>query len=168
MNSIAWEQCSIKEIYKRNTERNGNQYSEKKTLSVATMNFNECGNGAAASSLENYKVLRVGDIAFEGHTNKEFTYGRFVLNNRENGIMSPRFTTLRPIAKQAFNFWEYYIHMERIMKDKLVRSTKAGTMMNELVIPDFLEQALSVPKLEEQRKIGNFLKQLDTLITLHQ
>ena len=54
------------------------------------------------------------------------------------------------------------------MKDKLVRSTKAGTMMNELVIPDFLEQALSVPKLEEQRKIGNFLKQLDTLITLHQ
>ncbi len=132
------------------------------------MIFNESGNGAADSSLDNYKVLRVGDIAFEGHTNKEFRYGRFVLNDIENGIMSPRFTTLRPIADQDYSFWKYYIHSEKVMRQKLVNSTKAGTMMNELVIDDFLEQTIFVPKLDEQKKIGACLNHLDHLITLHQ
>ena len=132
------------------------------------MIFNESGNGAADSSLDNYKVLRVGDIAFEGHTNKEFRYGRFVLNDIENGIMSPRFTTLRPIADQDYSFWKYYIHSEKVMRQKLVNSTKAGTMMNELVIDDFLEQTIFVPKLDEQKKIGACLNNLDHLITLHQ
>ena len=156
------------ELYKVNNERNEGQYSFEKTLSVATMTFNEQGNGADASSLAKYKVLRVGDLAFEGHTNKEFRYGRFVLNNLENGIMSPRFTTLRPIIKQDFNFWEYYIHSERVMRSKLVNATKAGTMMNELVPDDLFRQLILVPPMPEQTKLGGCFKHLDRLITLHQ
>ena len=132
------------------------------------MTFNEQGNGADASSLPKYKVLRVGDLAFEGHTNKEFRYGRFVLNNLENGIMSPRFTSLRPIIKQDFNFWEHYIHSERVMRSKLVNATKAGTMMNELVPDDLFQQLILVPPIHEQTKIGGYFKLLDNLITLHQ
>ena len=164
----AWEQRKFAELYQRNDERNKGQFGWDRTISVSTMIFNESGNGAADSSLDNYKVLRVGDIAFEGHTNKEFRYGRFVLNDIENGIMSPRFTTLRPIADQDYSFWKYYIHSEKVMRQKLVNSTKAGTMMNELVIDDFLEQTIFVPKLDEQKKIGACLNNLDHLITLHQ
>ena len=156
------------EIYEVNNERNAGQYSFEKTLSIATMTFNEQGNGADVSSLSKYKVLRVGDLAFEGHTNKEFRYGRFVLNNLENGIMSPRFTTLRPIIKQDFNFWEYYIHSERVMRSKLVNATKSGTMMNELVSVDLFRQLILLPKMPEQTKIGGYFKHLDNLITLHQ
>ena len=156
------------EIYEVNNERNEGQFSFEKTLSIATMTFNEQGNGADASSLPKYKVLRVGDLAFEGHTNKDFRYGRFVLNNLENGIMSPRFTTLRPIIKQDFNFWEYYIHSERVMRSKLVNATKAGTMMNELVPDDLFRQLILVPPMQEQTKIGAHFKRLDHLITLHQ
>ena len=132
------------------------------------MTFNENGNGAADESLASYKVLRVGDIAFEGHTSKEFRYGRFVLNHLENGIMSPRFTTLRPIISQDYGFWKYYIHDERVMRSKLVNSTKAGTMMNELVVEDLLKQNILVPSIDEQRKIGVALCNIDDLITLHQ
>ena len=132
------------------------------------MTFNTQGNGAEEASLAKYKVLRVGDIAFEGHTSKEFRYGRFVLNNIENGIMSPRFTTLRPIIKQDYNFWEYYIHSERVMRSRLVNATKAGTMMNELVPDDLFSQFILVPSLDEQARIGVFFKNLDHLITLHQ
>ena len=163
-----WEQRKLGEIYEVNNERNEGQYSFEKTLSIATMTFNEQGNGADASSLPKYKVLRVGDLAFEGHTNKDFRYGRFVLNNLENGIMSPRFTTLRPIIKQDFNFWEYYIHSERVMRSKLVNATKAGTMMNELVPDDLFRQLILVPTMQEQTKIGAYFKSLDHLITLHQ
>jgi type I restriction enzyme S subunit len=164
----AWEQRKLGEIYEVNNERNEGQYPVEKTLSIATMTFNEQGNGADTSSLSKYKVLRIGDLAFEGHTNKEFRYGRFVLNNIENGIMSPRFTALRPITKQNFNFWEYYIHSERVMRSRLVNATKAGTMMNELVPEDLFRQTILMPSILEQEQIGAYFKHLDHLITLHQ
>ena len=132
------------------------------------MTYKDEGNGAADSSLANYKVLRIGDIAFEGHTNKEFRYGRFVANDVGDGIMSPRFSTLRPINEMPVSFWKYYIHYEPIMRKILVCSTKAGTMMNELVASDFFAQDILVPSIEEQTKIGEYFQNLDNLITLHQ
>ena len=156
-----WEQRKL-------TERNADLLPYQKTLSVATMSFKTDGNGAADTSLANYKRLRTGDIAFEGHTSKEFRYGRFVLNDVGDGIMSPRFSALRPLHEMPINFWKYYIHYEPIMRKVLVNSTKAGTMMNELVINEFLQESILVPSVAEQQAIGRFFKQLDTLITLHQ
>ena len=164
----AWEQRKFLTIYRKNDERNDAGLSADKTLSVATMTFNCDGNGASAESLPNYKRLRIGDVAFEGHTNKEFSFGRFVLNDAGDGIMSPRFTCLRPITKQDYSFWKHYIHSEKVMKEKLVNSTKSGTMMNELVVEDFLNESILIPSLEEQKKIGFIFKSLTNLITLHQ
>ena len=163
-----WEQRKLGELYQKNDERNTDGLGSERTLSVASMTFNSTGNGADESSLPNYKRLRLGDIAFEGHANKEFTYGRFVLNDAGNGIMSPRFTCLRPIVEQEYSFWKYFIHSEKVMRPILVNSTKSGTMMNELVVEDFLEQEILVPSLPEQRQIGGFFDRLDSLITLHQ
>ena len=163
-----WEQRKLKELYFQLTERNADLLPYQKTLSVATMSFKTDGNGAADTSLANYKRLRTGDIAFEGHTSKEFRYGRFVLNDVGDGIMSPRFSALRPLHEMPINFWKYYIHYEPIMRKVLVNSTKAGTMMNELVINEFLQESILVPSVAEQQAIGRFFKQLDTLITLHQ
>ena len=163
-----WEQRKLVELYQKNDERNTDGLGSERTLSVASMTFNSAGNGADDSSLPNYKRLRLGDIAFEGHTNKEFAYGRFVLNDAGNGIMSPRFTCLRPIVEQEYSFWKYFIHSEKVMRPILVNSTKSGTMMNELVVEDFLKQEILVPSLPEQRRIGAFFDRLDSLITLHQ
>jgi len=163
-----WEQRKLKELYFQLTERNADLLPYQKTLSVATMSFKTDGNGAADTSLANYKRLRTGDIAFEGHTSKEFRYGRFVLNDVGDGIMSPRFSALRPLHEMPINFWKYYIHYEPIMRKVLVNSTKAGTMMNELVINEFLQESILMPSVAEQQAIGRFFKQLDTLITLHQ
>ena len=164
----AWEQRKFGELYEVNNERNKDLIGYDKTFSIATMTYKGEGNGAADSSLSNYKVLRIGDIAFEGHTNKEFRYGRFVANDIGDGIMSPRFSALRPLFQMPVSFWKYYIHFEPIMKRKLICSTKAGTMMNELVTADFFEQSILVPSIDEQTKIGEFLSSLDHLITLHQ
>lgn len=163
-----WEQRKLGELYQRNTERNENLIGYDKTISVATMSYKDDGNGASESSLSTYKVLRVGDIAFEGHTNKQFRFGRFVVNDIGTGIMSPRFSTLRPLNEMPVNFWKQYIHSESVMRRILVNSTKAGTMMNELVIPEFLNQTIMVPSENEQAVIGQYFSNLDHLITLHQ
>ena len=163
-----WEQRKFSDLYAINNERNSNfEFGYDRTLSIATMTFNG-GNGAANDSLGNYKVIRIGDIAFEGHTNKEHAYGRFVLNDAGDGLMSPRFSCLRPIVEQRYSFWRYYIPREGTMRSILVKATKSGTMMNELVPDDLMRESISVPDLAEQEVIGNSLAQLDSLITLHQ
>ena len=163
-----WEQRKVDSLFEPLTERNDDLLPYSKTLSVATMTYKEVGNGAADSSLANYKRLRLGDIAFEGHTSKEFRYGRFVLNDTGDGIMSPRFSALRPVSELPVRFWKYYIHYEPIMKRLLVNCTKAGTMMNELVVPEFLRESLLIPSTDEQVQIGQFFTTIDNLITLHQ
>ena len=163
-----WEQRKFSDLYVANNERNANcEYGYDRTLSIATMTFNG-GNGASDGSLGNYKVIRVGDIAFEGHANKVHAYGRFVLNDAGDGLMSPRFSCLRPIVKQCYSFWKYYIPREETMRPILVKVTKSGTMMNELVPDDLMRESISVPCLAEQEVIGGTLTQLDHLITLHQ
>ena len=163
-----WEQRKFSDMYVVNNERNANcELGYDRTLSIATMTFNG-GNGAADDSLSNYKVIRVGDIAFEGHTNKVHAYGRFVLNDAGDGLMSPRFSCLRPIVEQRYSFWKYYIPREESMRPILVNATKSGTMMNELVPDDLMRESILVPCLAEQEVIGNSLSQLDHLITLHQ
>lgn len=164
----AWEQRKLVELYEKNDERNTFGLGAERILSIATMTFNSEGNGADASSLPNYKVIRVGDVAFEGHSNKSFAYGRFVVNAVADGIMSPRFSCLRPKNSYPVRFWKYYIHSEQVMRDILVRATKSGTMMNELVIDDLFKQSIAVPQEAEQQAIGYFFSHLDTLITLHQ
>ena len=164
----AWEQRKFGDLYTPLTERNAELLPYSRTLSVATMEYKTGGNGAADSSLANYKRLRIGDIAFEGHTSREFRYGRFVLNDAGDGIMSPRFSALRPLVQMPTKFWKYYIHYEPIMRNVLVNSTKAGTMMNELVVDEFLKSSILVPSEGEQTCIGNALTALDNLITLHQ
>ena len=162
-----WQEHTYSDYYSRYDERNKGQFPVERTLSVATMSINKNGNGASNSSLGNYKVLRIGDIAFEGHRNKEHRYGRFILNDNIDGIISPRFTALRPVAEQDYSFWKYYIHDENVMRKKLVKCTKAGTMMNELEIDSFLSQTVYVPEIAEQSDVGAYLQHLDGLILLH-
>lgn len=163
-----WKKYRIGELYAPLDERNNELISYSKTLSIATMTYRSEGSGAADKSLSNYKRLRLGDIAFEGHTSKEFRYGRFVLNDKGDGIMSPRFSAFRPLNDYPVYFWKYYIHYEPLMKNILVKSTKAGTMMHEIVSEDFLNNYLAIPTVEEQEKIGNYFQNLDNLIILHQ
>lgn len=155
-------------MYEVNNERNTDcELGYDRTLSIATMTFNG-GNDAADDSLNSYKVIRVGDIAFEGHANKVHAYGRFVLNDAGDGLMSPRFSCLKPIVEQRYSFWKYYISHEETMRSILVNATKSGTMMNELVPDDLMRESILVPCLAEQEVIGDSLSQLDSLITLHQ
>ncbi|MHC3377722.1 restriction endonuclease subunit S [Ligilactobacillus equi] len=164
-----WKQEKFGDIFQKNNDKNNKlEFGENLTISIAQMKYNPQGNGASTNSLKNYKVLRIGDVAFEGHTNKEFQFGRFVVNDLGNGIMSPRFAALRPIDEIAIYFWKYYLHNERSMNNILVRSTKAGTMMNELVYSDLFKEKLAVPEKSEQVKIGNLFSKLDSTITLHE
>lgn len=118
--------------------------------------------------LKTYNVFKLGDIAFEGHTNKEYSYGRFVENTIGDGIISHIFDVFTPKINLDINFWKDLIKYEPIMGPILRRCTKASRMMSNLTSKAFLEEKILCPTLEEQKLIGGFIVRLDKNITLHQ
>ena len=140
----------------------------EKNITVATMQFKEDVKVSTTEYLKTYYTFNLGDIAFEGHQSKEFRYGRFVENDIGNGIVSHIFAVFRPIQEYDLYFWKYAINNEALMQRILSRSTKASTMMHDLVTNDFLKEIFLVPSVDEQKQVGAFLNKLDQLITLHQ
>ena len=163
-----WEQRKFSELYAKSSEKNDGSIGMDKNITVATMQFKEDVKVSTAEYLKTYYTFNLGDIAFEGHQSKEFRYGRFVENDIGNGIVSHIFAVFRPIREYDLHFWKYVINNEALMQRILSRSTKASTMMHDLVTNDFLNETFLVPSLDEQRRIGVFLDTLDNLITLHQ
>lgn len=164
-----WEQRKLGEILKSSDEKNTDNIGYDRTISVSNMKWNPSGNGASINSLQSYKVLRLGDFAFEGNRTKGHPYGKLVINDIGDGIMSARFRTLRPISEICIPFWKFYLLNTDIFNHIFVQSTKRGTLMNELVVDDLLKQSIYIPStIEEQHQIGTYFHNLDTLITLHQ
>ena len=164
----AWEQRKLGEMYDRVSEKNDLSYTKEQIISVANMYFKPDSYITDEEYLRTYNVFLLGDIAFEGNKSKNYAHGRFVENTIGNGIVSHVFDVFRPKIDFDLLYWKYAINNERIMGDLLVRCTKASTMMTNLVAADFLKESLLVPSVEEQKKIGQYLTQLDNLITLHQ
>ena len=163
-----WEQRKLGELYKKSSEKNDGSISMDRNITVATMQFKEDVKVSTEDYLKTYYTFNIGDIAFEGHQSKEYRFGRFVENDIGNGIVSHIFAVFRPIVDYDLQFWKYAINNESLMQRVLSRSTKASTMMHDLVTDDFLEQKFLVPSVKEQERIGMFLSNLDNLITLHQ
>lgn len=164
----AWEQRKFGTLYAKSSEKNDGRIGVDRNITVATMQFKPDVKVSTDDYLKTYYTFNIGDIAFEGHQSKEFRFGRFVANDIENGIVSHIFAVFRPIVEYDLRFWKYAINNERLMQAVLSRSTKASTMMHDLVVVDFLNEEFLVPAIDEQKAIGDFLTKLDHLIALHQ
>lgn len=165
----AWEQRKFSELYEKISKKNDLTYGKNDIISVANMYFKPDAYITDDSYLLTYNIFELGDIAFEGNKSKNYAHGRFVENTIGNGIVSHVFDVFKPIMRPYdLLFWKYAINNEGLMGQILLRSTKASTMMTNLVANDFLQEKFFVPSYPEQQKIGAFLDQLDHLITLHQ
>ena len=164
-----WEQRKFFELYEKVSRKNDLTYGRNDIISVANMYFKPDSYITDDSYLLTYNIFELGDIAFEGNKSKHYAHGRFVENTIGNGIVSHVFDVFKPIMNPYdLLFWKYAINNERLMGSVLLRSTKASTMMTNLVATDFLQESFLVPTYPEQQKIGAFFSQLDDLITLHQ
>jgi len=164
-----WEQRKLGNLYKRVNERNDGTLGRDKWISVAKMYFQDPDKVQSNNLDTRTYVMKKGDIAFEGHPNNEFKFGRFVLNDIGTGIISELFPIYRPITEYDLDFWKYAIQLERVMAPIFAKSiTSSGNSSNKLDHNHFLNQELLVPNIDEQKKIGTLLSILSKNITLHQ
>ncbi|ORN30785.1 restriction endonuclease subunit S [Lentilactobacillus parabuchneri] len=164
-----WEQRKFESLFRKSRIKNIHlKYSESDILSVASMEPSANHRHSSDEYMKSYNVIYINDIAFEGHTSKEFKFGRFVMNDRQDGIVSHVFDVFRPITKLSPKFIKYFIHDEAIMQKPLLFSTSNARMLNSLNVGELNNQILSIPSIKEQEKIGKIINVTEFLIAANQ
>ena len=160
-----WEEKKIGDLFYKVNERNNGQFGKDKWISVAKMYYQDEDKVTSNNIDTRTYVMRVGDMSFEGHPNKEFKYGRFVVNDIGDGIISELFPIYRHKENYILKYWKYAIQVDSIMQKVYRKSiTSSGSSSNKLDDDDFKRQSILVPCLAEQQKIADCLSSLDEVI----
>lgn len=160
-----WEEKKIDDLFYKVNERNNGQFGKDKWISVAKMYYQDEDKVTSNNIDTRTYVMRVGDMSFEGHPNKEFKYGRFVVNDIGDGIISELFPIYRHKENYILKYWKYAIQVYSIMQKIYRKSiTSSGASSNKLDDDDFKRQSILVPCLAEQRKIADCLSSFDEVI----
>ena len=164
-----WEQRKLGDEFLRINERNDGTFGREHWISVSRMFFQDPEAVQSNNIDTRTYVMREGDIAFEGHPNADFQFGRFVANDIGDGVVSELFPVYRHKVSYDNAYWKYAIQLERIMAPIFAKAiTSSGNSSNKLDPIHFLKQRILVPKVAEQKKIGSLFQKLDSLIALHQ
>ena len=164
-----WEERKLGDEFKKVSERNNGSFGRNHWISVAKMYFQTPEKVQSNNIDTRTYVMREGDIAFEGHPNSEFKFGRFVANDIGAGVVSELFPIYRHQHEYDNNYWKNAIQIERIMAPIFAKSiTSSGNSSNKLDTKHFLRQKILIPQINEQKKMGSFFKQLDNTIALYQ
>ena len=164
-----WEERKFGDEFKKVNERNNGSFGREHWISVANMYFQDPEKVQSNNINTRTYVMRIGDMAFEGNKSSKFKYGRFVVNDIGNGVVSELFPIYRHNNEYDNSYWKNAIQIERIMAPIFAKAiTSSGVSSNKLDNNHFLNQKICIPPLKEQKKIGSFFKQLDDTIALHQ
>jgi len=170
----AWEQRKLSEIASKVTEKNtGLQYVETLTNSaefgiISQRDFFD-HDISKLGSLDGYYIVRNEDFVYNPRISTSAPVGPINRNKLgRTGVMSPLYTVFRPhdidttYLEHFFKCGYWYSFMNF--------NGDSGARSDRFSIKDdvFFQMPIPVPHIEEQRKIGLFLTQLDHLITLHQ
>lgn len=162
----AWVSTRLLDLFQRINERNNGQFDNTKWISVAKMYYQNPDKVQSNNIDTRTYVMRYGDIAFEGHPNDEFMYGRFVLNDIGDGVISELFPIYRFRKEYVLKYWKHAIQVEKVMAPVYRKAiTSSGASSNKLNEDDFLRESIYVPCLEEQQKIADFLSSVDDVVT---
>ena len=110
---------------------------------------------------KNYKVTRIGDLCYNPANLK---FGVITLNENKDGIFSPIYVTFEIKPRVSWLFAKYFYIRDQYIK-KLLKFEEGTVYERKAVKPyDFLNHNISVPVIEEQEKIGNFLSLFDRFL----
>lgn len=169
-----WEQRKLGDMAEKVTEKNvGLQYIETFTNSAefGIISQRDFFNHdiSKISSLDGYYVVRNEDFVYNPRISTLAPVGPINRNKLgRTGVMSPLYTVFRPhdiettYLEHFFKcgYWHSFMNY----------NGDSGARSDRFSIKDsvFFQMPIPIPHIDEQRKIGLYLTQLDNLITLHQ
>lgn len=125
----------------------------------------------AGNELKNYTLLKKGELSYNHGNSKLAKYGAvFELKDYEEALVPRVYHSFKSNDKSSPSFLEK-LFSSKIPDRELGKLVTSGARMDGLLNINkqaFFGITISVPKLEEQQKIGTLFKQLDDTIALHQ
>ena len=161
----AWEQRKLGECFNERTERSSIGELISVTMNSGVIKASDLDRKDNSSKdKSNYKKVEIGDIAYNSMRMWQGSSGESTFK----GILSPAYTVLIPNKDISSTFFSYYFKLERMLEIFKVNSQGLTSDTWNLKYPTIAKIVVSVPTLKEQIQIGNFFKQLDDTIALHQ
>ena len=161
----AWEQRKLGECFNERTERSSIGELISVTMNSGVIKASDLDRKDNSSKdKSNYKKVEIGDIAYNSMRMWQGSSGESTFR----GILSPAYTVLIPNKDISSTFFSYYFKLERMLEIFKVNSQGLTSDTWNLKYPTIAKIVVSVPTLKEQIQIGNFFKQLDDTIALHQ
>ena len=164
----------MSDIVEKVTEKNaGLQYIETFTNSaefgiISQRDFFD-HDISKIGSLDGYYVVHNEDFVYNPRISVTAPVGPINRNKLgRTGVMSPLYTVFRPHDIDT-TYLEHFFKSE-YWHSFMNFNGDSGARSDRFSIKDsvFFEMPIPTPDIEEQKKIGEFLTLLDTLITLHQ
>ena len=175
---IVWEQRKLEEIVERVTRKNQDLVSELPlTISAqyGLIDQNEFFDKRVASKdVSGYYLIYNGEFAYNKSTSTDAPWGAIKrLDKYENGVLSTLYIVFKIRNEEEVNsdFLVTYYDTSNWHKDIQAIAAEGARNHGLLNIApaDFFRTELMMPQdIDEQKKIGDYFKSLNDLITLHQ
>ena len=167
-----WEQRKLGEVCERVQGNDGRMDLPTLTISAANgwMSQEDRFSGnIAGKEQKNYTLLHKGELSYNHGNSKLAKYGTvFSLETYEEALVPRVYHSFRMTNGDA-SFIEYYF-ATKIPDRELAKLISSGARMDGLLnigFDEFMGINISIPSIQEQKRIAEYLRQLDNLITLH-
>ena len=156
-----WEEKKLGEIFTERVERSSTGELISVTINQGVVKSSDLDRRDNSSSdKSNYKVVRVGDIAYNSMRMWQGASGA----SQYSGILSPAYTVVIPRKGQDVSFWEYQFKSDLMLYRFTINSQGLTSDTWNLKYPLFSKISVQVPSLPEQQKIASCLSSADALI----
>ena len=166
-NTITWEQRKAEDVFISISEKNHETFPVlSATQNKGMISRNDVGIDIKydVNSLKTYKLVRKDQFVIHLRSFQ----GGFA-HSAIDGITSPAYTILDFKDKRIHSplFWREIFKSDFFIKrlESVIYGIRDGRSIN---YDEFLKLNFNYPSFEEQTQIGNFFKQLDDTISLHQ
>lgn len=168
-----WEQRKLGDVCSRVQGNDGRMDLPTLTISAANGWMSQearfSGN-IAGKEQKNYTLLHKGELSYNHGNSKLAKYGTvFSLETYEEALVPRVYHSFRMTEGDA-SFIEYYF-AAKIPDRELAKLISSGARMDGLLnigFDEFMGININLPSIKEQEEISDYLRSLDTLITLHQ
>ena len=170
----AWEQRKLGEISERVRGNDGRMDLPTLTISAGNgwMNQEDRFSGnIAGTEQKNYTLLKKGQLSYNHGNSKLAKYGAvFELRTYEEALV-PRVYHSFKTTNEADPAFIEYLFASKLPDIELSKLISSGARMNGLLninYDQFMGISIKLPAVEEQIRIGQFFRNVDYAITLHQ
>ncbi|MFT4399415.1 restriction endonuclease subunit S [Bacillus sp. SW14] len=160
-----WEQVKIKDCFTERSERSIEGELISVTINSGVIKASDLDRKDNSSSdKSNYKVVKVGDIAYNSMRMWQGASGF----SPYDGILSPAYTVITPKENSNSKFFAYNFKRHEMIWTFQINSQGLTSDTWNLKFPALSSIKMAVPSYEEQTKIAHFFEKLDQQIALHQ